>query len=69
MSVIFGCLLVNSWGRTSARGALAMTSCPCIRRCHGCGVLWGAGVGVEISYVTLKTGPITSKLDDNWEIK
>ncbi len=69
MSIIFGCLLFNSWGRTSARGALAMKSCPHIGQCHGCGVLWVAGVGekdiFEISYVTLKIGPVTLKLDDS----
>ena len=70
MSIIFGFwVLVNSWGRTSARGALTMMSCPCIGQCHGCGVLWVAGVGekdiFEISCVTLKIGPIALKLDDN----
>ncbi len=69
MSIIFGCLLVNSWERMSARGVLTMTSCPCIGRCHGCSVLWVAGVGekdiFEISCVTLKIGPVASKLDDN----
>ncbi len=69
MSIIFGCLLVNSWGKTSARGALAMTSCLCIGKFYSCSVIWVAGVGekdiFEISDVTLKIGPIASKLDDN----
>ena len=68
------CLLVNSWGRTSARGAPAMTP----GRQHGCDVLWVAMFYgwldivrniFEITYVSSKIGPLKSNLDGNKEYR